>query len=172
MHPFCSRPLRRAALGLVTALAVCAAVPEAGGAQINALLGTWTLVPERSMATPGPLRYRSLTLTFSATEQGLKNKATGIDAGGQPIDSTFLIVEDGKYHPVTGATRFDSSSYTRLGDRNTVYVRRKHRDTVVVASRSLSSDGQTLMFREKTIDDLGREVGRALLVFEKQKRSA
>lgn len=160
--------LHRAAIAGLAALAIAAAVATPGFAQGDALLGAWTFVSERSKFTPGPVPYKDLTLKFSATERGLRNDAEGVDADGRPISATYVIVPDGKYHPITGVPEFDSSSYTRVGDKNTVYVRQKHGTTVVVGSRALTGGGKTLIFRQKSVDNLGMETGRALLVFEKQ----
>lgn len=160
--------LRRAAITALTAFAIAAGVAEPGFAQSDALLGTWKFISEKSTFTPGPLPYQNITLNFSTTERGLRNDVEGIDADGRPISAAYMIVTDGKYYPVTGVSEFDSSSYTRVGDSNTVYVRQKLGTTVVVGSRVVSRDGKTLTFREKTVDSLGRETGRALLVFKKQ----
>jgi hypothetical protein len=163
-----SAPLHRAGVIAALALAIAAGVAKPALAQNDALLGVWNFIPERSTFTPGPGPYQSMTLNFSVTERGLQNNAKGVDADGDPIEATYMIVEDGKYYPVTGVARYNSSSYTRVSDRNTVYVRQKHGATVIVGSRVVSRDGKSLIFREKTVDDLGREKGRALLVFEKQ----
>ena len=142
--------------------------PASGFAQDNPILGSWKLVPEKSSATPGPLPYRSLTLDFSASGEALTNRAKGIDARGRPVDGTYTIIPDGKDHPVTGVPAFDSSSYTKVSDRNTVYVRQKRGTTVIAGSRLVSRDGKTLSFRQKRVNDLGQETGRALLVFERE----
>lgn len=161
----------RAAIAALSAFcfaAVVTLVSTAALAQSDTLLGTWKLIPERSTFPSGPLPYRSMTLKFSTTERGLKNDVHGVDADGRSIDAAYTIVADGKYYPVTGVSAFDSSSYTPVSDRNTVYIRRKLGTTVIVGSRVVSRDGKTLTFREKTVDGMGRETGRALLVFEKE----
>ena len=151
---------------------IAANIAEAELEQAGALLGTWELNSEKSTVAPGPPPYQTMTLSFSATERGLRMDAKGVNANGSSIEAVYLIVEDGKYHPVTGIRNFDSSSYTRVSDRNTVYVRKKHGATVVVGSRTVSRDGKTLTFRQKTVDEFGRETGRALLVFEKQQTTS
>jgi hypothetical protein len=159
---------RRFTVGLVTAFVTVCATSGAACAQADALLGTWSFVPEKSSFTPGPNPYRSMTLRFTATSEGLRNEAEGVGADGEPIDAMFEIIADGKPHAVTGFSAFDSSSYTPVGDRTTVYVRQKHGASVIVGSRMLSRDGETLFYREKSVDSQGRERGRATLVFEKQ----
>ena len=109
-----------------------------------------------------------MTLNFTATEAGLKNEAKGVGVDGKPIRATFMIVTDGKFYPVNGLSAFDSSSYVPVSDRTTVYIRQKHGTSVIAGSRMLSSDGETLFFREKAVDSQGKETGRSILVFEKQ----
>ncbi len=90
-----------------------------------------------------------------------------MDAEGRPIKGSYAIVTDGKEYPVTGLSAYDSTSYTPVGNNATVYVRQKSGTTVVVGTRVLSKDGKTLTYREKSVDDLGRDKGNALLVFRK-----
>ena len=162
--------VRRFTLNVMTAFAIVAGQPSVGFAQHqhNALLGTWKFLPEKSTFVPGPDPYRSMTLNFTVTEAGLKNEAKGVGVDGRPVHATFMIVTDGKFYPVTGLSAFDSSSYVPVSDRTTVYVRQKHGSSVIAGSRMLSSDGATLFFREKAVDSQGREIGRAVLVFEKE----
>lgn len=168
MSALCSLLKRRFAIGLATALATVCTTSGVACAQTDALLGTWRFVAEKSTFTPGPTPYRSMTLHFTTTNGGLRNEAEGVGADGEPIDAMFEIVADGRPHAVTGFSAFDSSSYTPVGDRTTVYVRQKRGASVVVGSRMLSRDGETLFYREKSVDSQGRERGRATLVFEKQ----
>jgi hypothetical protein len=158
---------RRAAIALPIVFAL-AASPTPGLAQDNPVLGTWKFVPEKSTASPGSLPYESMTLKFSVSGEGLRGDADGVDADGDPIKGIFTIVADGKYYPVTGMPEFNSSSYIRVSDRNTVYIRQRNGTTVIAGSRIVSDDGNALVFREKAVDNLGRETGNALLVFEKQ----
>jgi hypothetical protein len=136
-------------------------------AQSKALVGSWTLDPAKSRFDPGPIPYKSMTLKFSATGRGLKNEVAGVYADGQPIKGSYMVIPDGKTYPVTGISAYDSSSYTPVGDNTTVYVRQRFGATVVVGSRVLSKDGKTLTYSEKAVDDLGRDKGKALLVFRK-----
>mgnify|MGYP003575719627 FL=1 len=91
----------------------------------HAILGSWTFMPEHSAFEPGPAPYQRMTLNFSVTENGLRNDADGVDGQRRPIHASYLIVTDGNDHPVTGMRAFDSSSYTRVSESTTVYVRQK-----------------------------------------------
>jgi len=136
-------------------------------AQGKVLVGSWKLDAARSKFDPGPAPYKSMTLTFSATDRGLKNDFAGVDADGRPVKGSYMIVTDGKDYPVTGISEYDSSSYTPISNTTTVYVRQKFGTTVVVGSRVLSRDGRTLTFREKSVDREGRDRGDTLMVFER-----
>ena len=156
-----------AAVAVVAILVFTVATTGGVLAQGKALVGSWKLDSARSQFDPGPAPYKSMTLTYSTTDEGLKGDVTGVDAEGRPIKGSYTIVTDGKEHPVTGLSEYDSSSYTPVGDNTTVYVRQKLGTTVVVGSRVLSRDGRTLTFREKSVDSEGRDKSTALLVFER-----
>jgi hypothetical protein len=158
--------IARSALAFV-ALALAATGPMAAWAGSEALIGAWKLNPAKSRVDPGPVPYKSMTLKFSATERGLRNDAQGIDADGKPFQAGYEIVTDGSDHRVTGVREYDSSSYTPVSDTTTVYIRKKRGTTVVAGSRVLSRDGKTLTFREKRVNDEGRETGTATLVFDR-----
>jgi tetratricopeptide (TPR) repeat protein len=157
--------LCRAGIIALTSLGIAIGTATLASAESDSLLGAWKFIPERSTFTQGPVPYQSMTLNFSLTQRGFRNVAKGVDADGTPIEATYMIVEDGKYYPVRGVAAFDSSSYTRVGDRNTVYVRQKRGTTVVVGSRTVSHDGKTLTFREKTVDSNGNQVSASVLFF-------
>ena len=163
-----SESVRRALIAAFSAIVIVASSATTAWAQGDTLLGTWKLIPEKSTFSSASSPVQSMTLKFSATDAGLMKHAKGMDAGGNPIETDSVVIADGRYHPVTGTSRFDSSSYTQLSDRNTVYLRQRGGTIVVVGSRVVSGDGKMLTFREKTVDKLGRETGKALLVFEKQ----
>jgi hypothetical protein len=80
---------KRYALAFVTASDLPMIFPAEGHAQSDVLLGSWKVVPERSRFEPGPVQYKSMTMHFSKTADGLKNDITGIDVGGRPITQTF-----------------------------------------------------------------------------------
>ena len=155
------------AISVVAILSFTLATTDDVFAQGKAMVGSWTLDPAKSRFDPGPAPYKSMTLTYSTTDQGLKGDVAGVDADGRPIKGSYTIVTDGKEYPVTGIAAYDSSSYTPVGDRTTVYVRQKFGTTVVVGSRVLSRDGRTLTFSEKSVDNEGRDKSTALLVFER-----
>jgi tetratricopeptide (TPR) repeat protein len=148
----------------IAALAALVLAPNAAFAQPVALSGTYTLVPEQSTATPGPVRYKSMSITFDA--QG-KMTVDGVDAQGKPIKGTVTAVADGKAYPAAGVAEFDTTTYTRFSDTTASYNYQKRKTTVALGNRVISREGYVVTFREQVFNANGRPVGTTTLVFEK-----
>ncbi len=156
---------RHAAIAILAAFA--AALPQIVIAQSDPIVGIWHLVPERSRATPGPLPYKSITLNFAAAGKDLKHDVEGAYADGRPLMATTTIVSDGKYHPFTGMTEFDTSSFNRINPNTIVYIRARRGTTVITGTSTVSANGKTLTFSEQMIDTKGQRVGTRVLFFIK-----
>ena len=152
---------RHAALAILAAFALA---PNAAQAQPVALSGTYTLVPEQSTAAPGPVRYKSMSITFDG--QG-KMTVDGVDAKGNPVKGTVNAVPDGKAYPAAGITEFDSTTYTRFSDTTSSYNYQKRKTTVALGNRTISREGYVVTFSEQVFNANGRPVGTTKLVFEK-----
>jgi hypothetical protein len=162
---FCGRAVR--AFLCLLAVIVCAAlVPSLGSAQTSPLVGAWKLNVAKSTFSPGPA-WRSMTLNFEATAQGLRNSVEGVDGNGNPIRSTFIVIEDGKAHPVTGVPDFDSSTYKRLDAYTVDNTRMKAGRVVQTGTRFLSREGRTLTFIQKGVNASGQQIN-DVIVFDKQ----
>jgi len=153
---------RRAAFVILAAFG--AAFPQIVTAQSDPLAGTFNFVPARSTFTPGPMRYKNMTLTFSGSGD---MTLEGVDAQGKAIKATLPAVTDGKPHPVTGMDAFDTVSWSRFSDTIATYAYLKRKSNVALGSRSLSADGNVLTFNEKTFDEKGKQTGTAVMVFAK-----
>ena len=154
--------VRRAAIVMLAAFATV--LPQIVMAQGVPLTGTFNFVPGRSNFTPGPARYKSMTMTFSASgDMNLE----GVDARDKPVKVTYTAVADGKPHPVAGVDAFDTVSWSRFNDAITTYAYLKRKSNVILGSRSLSADGNVLTFSEKTFDEKGKQTGTAVMVFAK-----
>ena len=154
--------VRHAAVAILAAFA--ALLPQIVIAQSVPLTGTFNFVPGRSNFTPGPARYKSLTMTFSASGD---MTLEGVDARDKPVKMTYTVVADGKPHAVAGVDAFDTVSLSRFSDSITTYAYLKRKSNVVLGSRSLSADGNVLTFSEKTFDEKGKQTGTAVMVFAK-----
>jgi tetratricopeptide (TPR) repeat protein len=156
---------RRAVVAVLAAFA--AALPQAVIAQSDPIVGIWHLVPERSRATPGPLPYKSITLNYAAAGKDLKHDVEGAYADGRPLMATTTIVSDGKYHPFTGFSEFDTSSFNRINPNTIVYIRARRGTTVITGTATVAANGKTLTFNEQLIDNKGQRTGTRLLFFIK-----
>ncbi len=148
---------RRAAIAILAASA--AAFPQVAAAQTSPLVGTWNLVPEKST----PPRFKSMTLTFA---DATTMNEDGVDVQGKPVKGSFAAITDGKPHPITGISDFDSGSWTRYGDFNTSYTYMKGKSILILGTRALSPDGKTLTFHEQIYDRSGKLTSTAVLVFD------
>jgi tetratricopeptide (TPR) repeat protein len=160
-----SRFVQRAAI--VIFAAVAAALPQIVIAQGDALVGKWILVPERSKATPGPVRYKEMTITFSAAGKGFAKSVEGVDAQGKAVKGTAEVVADGKAHPVTGM-EYDSASWNNVSPTASVYTFDRRRSTVAVGTRTLGQNGKTLTYSERAVDAKGKQLGTTVLFFIKE----
>src|SRR5436305_12784421 len=92
------RSTKASLLALLAAAIACAFPP----------FGTRKLNVAKSRFEPGPAPFKSFTLTFLLAENGAyRVTADGETSNGVPIDTTYLLKEDGKDSPVKNA-RFDS----------------------------------------------------------------
>ncbi len=149
----------------VVILAMFAAlVPQLAAAQNNPLAGTWKFVPEKSTFTPGPSRYRNMTLTIPKAGQPVMT-FEGVDADGKPIKATYNAIPDGKAHPIDGMPGYDLGTWTRENNAVVSYQYSKGRGIAALGTRALSADGTTLTFREQVYDDKGKQTGTAVMVF-------
>jgi len=161
-----SRFVQRAAIVILAA--VGAALPQIVIAQGDALVGKWILVPERSKATPGPARYKEMTVTFSAAGKGFSKSIEGVDASGKAVKGTAEVVADGKAHPVTGIPEYDSASWNNVSPTSSVYTLDRRRTTVAVGTRTLGQNGKTLTYSERAVDAKGKQLGTSVYFFIKE----
>jgi hypothetical protein len=127
--------------------------------------GTWKMNLEKSRFDPGPAPYKSFTLTFSPGENGAyRVTAKGQTSDGAPVNTTYMVKNDGKDYPVTNAP-FDSIAITEVNP-NTSIITVKLRGKVVERARSVVS-GNTMTNTTEGVDSADKPY-HALEVFEKQ----
>jgi hypothetical protein len=162
---------RRTTITLTTmallGLAVATALPQAGFAQSNPLVGTWKLNLAKSKFSPGP-PPRSLTLTYQQDGQNIRSTAQGVDAQGNPVPAGVLMhIYDGQPHPSTGNPDYDASAYTRVDANTLIFSRLKAGKLIATGTIVMSQDGKTLTVNTT---GLGSTPGAdtAIGVFDKQ----
>src|ERR1700722_1684684 len=79
-------------------------------------VGTWTLNVAKSKLDPNEPALTSAVRTYTATQDGLSVSIHSVDAeGAHDTNSTFTY--DGKSHPVSGTTSYDSIAVKRVSAR-------------------------------------------------------
>jgi len=111
-------------------------------------VGTWKLNLAKSKYSPGP-PPKNLTITYAATENGIKATTEGVNAEGKPVASTYAATYDGKETPVTGTGPYDTIALKRI-DPNTVELTTKKDGKVVSkGKRVVSKDGKVMTVTSK-----------------------
>jgi hypothetical protein len=158
----CSAFARRAAIVILASLG--AALPQAVLAQGAPITGTFNFVPDRSNFMPGPARYKTATMTLTASGD---MTIEGTDGNGKPVKITLPAATDGKPHAVSGIPEYDTVTFSRFSDTIATYSYLRRKSNVILGSRSLSYDGNILTFNEKIFDDKGKQTGTAVMLFAK-----
>jgi hypothetical protein len=148
-------------------LAVATALPQAGLAQSNPLIGTWKLNLAKSKYSPGP-PPRSNTATWEAVGQGFRATAEGIDAQGKPTKTdSGVVFFDGKSYPRTGNPAYDASSYKQVNASTFEFTRTKAGKVVEVNTTVLSADGKSRTNTQTGVDEKGQQINN-VYVYDKQ----
>jgi hypothetical protein len=140
----CAHLIRRLACGTLAAVlagtTVAAQAPQ--GAE-NPLLGTWTLVVEKSRYNPGP-PPQSQTRTYEAQPRGVKTTIRTVLVDGQTTVVSYTANYDSIEYRVTGSSTADAIALTSV-DANTAEAKLMHAGRLVgLARRVVSPDGQTM----------------------------
>jgi len=149
-----------ALLGLVST-----ALPQAGLAQSNPLIGTWKVNIEKSKFTG--TAFRSQTNTYQQDGQNIKGTVQIVDAQGKTTTTVLLHIYDGQPHPLTGNPNYDARSYTRVDADTLISASMKAGKLVQVATIVISSDGKTFTTTNTGIQPSGL-MGTNIQVYEKQ----
>jgi hypothetical protein len=148
-------------------LAVATALPQAGLAQSNPLIGTWKLNLEKSKLTP-VTAPRSQTATFQQDGQNIKNTNQTIDAQGNATTSVFLHIYDGQPHPTTGTPLYDASAYLRLDGNTIIFSRFKGGKLVQNGTIVVSQDGKSRTNTTSGILGPSGLAGTTVSIYDKQ----
>jgi hypothetical protein len=148
-------------------LAVATALPQAGLAQSNPLIGTWKVNLAKSKYSPGP-PPRSSTAIWEAVGQGLRITGERIDAQGNPTKLDFGVISfDGKSYPATGDPAYDATSYKQVNVSTFEFTRTKAGRVVQTETTVLSADGKSRTNTQTGVDEKGQQINN-VYVFEKQ----
>ncbi len=148
------------------ALVFAVALPDAGFAQSDVMIGTWKINLAKSTYSPGP-PPRSSTVTTQAAGQGLTSTFDGINAAGMPTHVVFTVMYDGQPHAVTGSAIIDASSIKRIDALRREYTNTKAGKVVASGTLVFSQDGKTFTIAGKGVDANGRQTNN-VVVYDKQ----
>jgi hypothetical protein len=130
-------------------------------------VGTWKLNLAKSKFSPGP-PPKNLTVTYEATENGIKATTEGVNAEAKPVATTYTATYDGKDTSVTGSgAPYDTIALKRI-DPNTVEVTTKKGGKVMGnGKRVVSKDRKVLTVTTKGTNAKG-EATNNVAVYDKQ----
>jgi len=138
-------------------------------AQSDPLIGTWKLNTAKSKFGAGP-GHQSLTLTYEAQGNGVKQSAEGTYADGSPIASSYAANYDGKDNPVSGTGGpggADTIALKRIHPNTTEATWKKAGKVVWTFRYVVSKDGKVMTEARKGTNANGQPVS-SVVVFDKQ----
>ena len=148
-------------------LVVATALPQAGLGQSDPRIGTWKLNLAKSKYSPGP-PPRSNTVIYEAVGQGLRARAEGIDAQGNPTKVDFGVLSvDGKSNPIIGSPAYDAASSKQVNPSTIESTRTKAGRVVQTTTQVFSADGKSFTFTVTGVDERGQQINN-VSVWEKQ----
>ena len=149
-------------MAVMTIALVVSAFSFSALAQTNPLAGTFKLLTDRSVFGPGTPQYKDLTVTFAGDVMNMVGK----DAGGKDVKASFNAIPDGKQHPITGISAYDSGIWTKVNDTTVAYKYYRGRNVVASGSRIVAPDGTSLQFQENALDKNGNRTAQSLIMFD------
>jgi hypothetical protein len=130
------------------------------------VLGSWRLNVERSTFTPGP-GWRSQTRTYRAVPEGVSVTWSGVDAGGETMQVSYVYAYDGRDYPMLGSASYDTLNAVRIDARTVRSEERRDGTIVGIAVRTVSPDGRVLTITDRGTNRRGRVFSQTL-VFDRQ----
>jgi hypothetical protein len=130
-------------------------------------VGTWKLNLAKSKYSPGP-PPKNVTITYEATENGIRATTEGINAEGKPIATTYSATYDGTDVPVTGTgAPYDTIALKRINPNSVELTTKKDGKVVGKGKRVVSKDGKILTVTTKGTSAKGEPTNN-VAVYEKQ----
>lgn len=138
----------------------------AGAAQAkDPLEGTWVLNVEKSTfrVAPGP---RGQVREYSHDDGVERLVARGVSWDKKPTLVKYAARYDGKDYEITGSLGGDKISLRRIDSHTTESSQKRNGKAAIVATRTVSADGQTLTVVSKGTTAEGQEID-SILIFER-----
>jgi len=133
---------------------------------VDPAVGTWTLNLAKSKLDSNEPALKSAVRTYTVTPDGLKVSIHSVAADGtHDTGSTFTY--DGKPHPVSGPTDYDTIAVTRVGTNNSKTKLIMSGKVIGHLTRVVSKDGKTMTITVNETNAKGVKV-HEVTVFERQ----
>jgi hypothetical protein len=136
-------------------------------AAVDPAVGSWTLDVAKSKLDPNEPALKSSVRTYTATQDGLSVSIHSVDADGAAHDTSSTFTYDGKPHPVSGTTSYDSIVVTRVGANESKTKLIKSGKTVGHLTRMVSKDGKTMTVTVDETNSKGAKI-HEVTVYERQ----
>jgi hypothetical protein len=122
-------------------------------------LGTWKLNAAKSKFSPPPAP-KSQTLTWQASDAGIKFSSEGVDDQGKATHTAYVSKFDGHDVPYEGNPNGDTASPKRIDANSYENVWKKGGKVTISAKVVVSADGKSL-----TVTQTGKDVkGQAVAI--------
>jgi hypothetical protein len=157
------------ALALLNAALMLLPLTRTLGADIavDPAVGTWTLDLAKSKVDPNEPAMKSSQRTYIATSDGLTVSIHSVDAAGTAHDTSSTFTYDGKPHPVSGGTDYDTIAVTRVDTNTSKTQLIKSGKVVGHLVRVVSKDGKTMTVTVNETNAKGAKV-HEVTVYERQ----
>jgi hypothetical protein len=129
------------------------------------VLGTWKLNADKSTFTPGP-GWQSQTRVYKAIPAGVSVAWTGVDAGGENMQVSYVYQYGGRDYPMKGSASYDTLNAVRIDERTVRSEEKRDGKIVGIAIRTVSPDGKLLTITDEGTNRKGRKFSQ-VLVFDR-----
>jgi hypothetical protein len=134
---------------------------------VDPAVGTWTLDLAKSKQDPNEPALKSSVRTYTATADGLKVSIHNVDVDGAAHDTGSTFTYDGKPHPVTGPTDYDTIAVTRVSTNESKAKLIKSGKVIGHLTRVISKDGKTMTITVNDTNAKGAKI-HDVTVFKRQ----
>jgi hypothetical protein len=153
---------------LLTKALIALAITTAAAFGADNTLGTWKLNVAKSTYTPGPIPFKSATLTREASDGGVKQTVTGERPDGTAVNASYTAKYDGNEAQVTGNSPYDTIAIKQVNANTLTEERKKTGGSYKATSRIVvSNGGKTMTATAEGTNADGKEFTQ-VFVFDKQ----
>jgi hypothetical protein len=150
---------------LILPLAIAAAATD----DTDHSLGTWKLNAGKSQYSPGPLPYKSLMMTRTATAGGVRTTITAQRLDGTPMNISYTARYGGLPYSIPGTGHPNDTISTRQIDASTFTTERwKPGGKYHVAAQFVVSTDRKAMIQTLSGTDADGKATKARIVYDRQ----